>query len=111
MLTVDEHMRPAVTVLLVLMIGSMLVGTAVAECAAMNMLCCAQHHRTACHEICAAPASNVGNATLPQLASDLQSAVTVLPALPAPPRVAAYVQPTFTPSAEDLLMRIHVLLI
>ena len=104
-------MRPVVTVLLVLMIGSMLVGTAVAECAAMNMPCCAQHHSTACHEVCAAPTGNGSNATVPQLASDLQPAVTVLPVLPAPPRVAAHVQPTFTPSAENLLMRIHVLLI
>lgn len=110
-LRIGRRMKPTITVLLVLVIGSMLVGTAFAECAAMNMPCCAQHHNTTCHEICAAPTGNINRAAVPQLPIDLQSVVTARPVLPVPRIIAAHIQPTFKPSAEDLLMRIHVLLI
>ena len=104
-------MRPTVTWLLVLVIGSMLVGTAFAECVAMNMPCCAQHRSTTCHEICAAPAGNVNSAAVPQLAGDFQAVATIPRVLPAPHIIATHVQSMFVPSAENLLMRIHVLLI
>jgi hypothetical protein len=104
-------MRPTITCLLVLVIASMLVGTAFAECVAMNMPCCAQHQSPNCHEICAAPIGNVNNATAPQFAYDLRTVATVRPVLAIPQIVPTKLQPTFAPSAENLLMRIQVLLL
>ena len=101
-------MRPAITWLLALVIVSMLVGTAYAECAAMAMPCCRQHQSTTCHEICAAPAANLGNtgvpagdglettATIDRVFLVLNSAPSPIPFLPAP-------------STENLLERIHLL--
>ena len=104
-------MRPTITCLLVLVIASMLIGTAFAECATMNMPCCAQHHNTTCHEICA-PTGNISNATMPQVAGDFEAIVPATwPVLPVPHVVAAYMQPAFVALAENLLTRIHVLLI
>ena len=104
-------MRPTITCLLVLVIASMLVGTALAECVAMNMPCCAQHHSATCHEICAAPIANVNNAMVPQFAGDSQALPTVRPLLPIPQVVTAHIEPSFAPSAGNLLMRIHILLL
>ena len=105
-------MRPTITCLLVLVIASMLIGTAFAECATMNMPCCAQHHNTTCHEICAAPTGNISDATVPQVAGDFEAVVaTTRPVLPVPYVVAVYIQSTFVALAENLLTRIHVLLI
>jgi hypothetical protein len=103
-------MRSLITSLLVLVIGSMLVGTAFAECAAMDIPCCAQHHNSTCHEICAAPTGNINNATVPQITNDVQGASIVPPVLP-PQHVIARIQPRFARSSEKLLTRIHVLLI
>jgi hypothetical protein len=104
-------MRPTITWLLVLVIGSMLVGTAFAECVAMNMPCCAQHRSTNCHEICAAPTGNINNGIMPQLAGDLEAVAIVHPIVVVPHLIATRVQPAFSQSAENLLRRIHVLLI
>ena len=105
-------MRPTITWMLVLVIASMLIGTALAECAAMNMPCCAQHHNTTCHEICGGPPGNISSAPVPQVAGDLEAVVaTARPVTPAPYVVVVHVQPAFAPLAENLLMRIHVLLI
>lgn len=101
-------MRRTITWLLALLIVSMLVGTAFAECAAMAMPCCRQHQSTTCQEICAAPAANLGNTVLPAgeglatiatispVFSPLNSAPSPIPFLPAP-------------STENLLERIHLL--
>src|SRR5690242_2130841 len=62
----EEHMRQKITVLLVLVISSMLVGVAIAECAAMTMPCCSQHRPTNCHQICATPTGNISSAGTPQ---------------------------------------------
>ena len=104
-------MRPTITCLLVLVIASMLTGTAFAECAAMNMPCCAQHYSTTCHQICAAPAGNVNTAAGPELTGDLQAVATVRPVLPIPDFIPAKLQSTSARSAENLLMRIQVLLL
>jgi hypothetical protein len=104
-------MRPLVTWLLVFVIGSMLVGTAFAECAAMNMPCCAQHQSTTCQEICAAPTGNINNAAVSQLTGELQGVSTVPPMFPLQHVSAAQIQSTFARSSENLLTRIHVLLI
>ncbi|PWU11317.1 MAG: hypothetical protein C5B51_02930 [Terriglobia bacterium] len=104
-------MRPTFTCLLVIVIASLLVGNAYAECVAMNMPCCAQHSSTNCHEICVAPTGNVSNATGPQFAGVLQPVATIRQVLPILRVIAAHIQPTFALSAENLLLRIHVLLL
>lgn len=104
-------MRPRITLLLLLVMVSMLVGTAFAECAAMNMPCCALHHNTNCHEICAAPAGNIGSATVPQFAGDFQAVATVRPVVPVSRASVLPIRYEFAGSTECLLMRIHVLLI
>ena len=104
-------MRSTITCLLVLVIASMLAGTAFAECAAMNMPCCAQHQSTTCHEICASPTRNVNSATVLPFAGGLQALATVRPVLAIPQAITAHIEPMFAPSAENLLMRIHVLLL
>ena len=76
----------------------------------MAMPCCSQHQSTECHEICAAPAGNI-NATLPQLTGELQTVATISPVVLLPQRSAVHVLPCFAPSTENLLTRIHVLLI
>lgn len=104
-------MRPTITCLLVLVIGSMLVGTAFAECAAMAMPCCSQQGGANCHEICAAPTGNLNAAAVPEFAANFQAVSTTTLVVPVPPLIAARIQSTFTPSSENLLRRIHVLLI
>lgn len=104
-------MRPTITWLVVLAIASMLVGTAYAECVAMNMPCCSQHHSTTCHEVCAAPTGNIAGATVPQFFDDLQVVATVSPVIPAPHFVTSEIRYEFAPPAENLLTRIHVLLL
>jgi len=106
-----EHMRPTITWLLVLVIGSMLVSTAFAECAAMNMPCCSEHRSTNCHEICAPPTGNISSATVPQFSSEIQAVATLNPTLSIPHLVARQIQPSLATSSENLLLRIHVLLI
>jgi hypothetical protein len=104
-------MRALATWLLVLVIVSMLLGTALAECAAMAMPCCSQHRTTNCHEICATPTGNISSATMPQFAGEIQAVATVTSVVPVPHLIATHIQPTFAPSTENLLTRIHVLLI
>jgi hypothetical protein len=104
-------MRLTITWLLVLVIGSMIVGTAFAECAAMNMPCCSEHRSTNCHEICATPTGNINSATVPQFSSEIQAVATLCPTLPVPHLVARQIQPSLAASSENLLRRIHVLLI
>ena len=104
-------MRPSITVLLVLVIGSMLVGTAFAECVAMNMPCCARHAGVNCHEVCAPPTGNVNSATLPQTGADSPAVLIVRPILPVTRVVTGHIPLPGVPSAENLLMRLHVLLI
>ena len=95
----------------VLVLGSMLVGTALAECAAMNMPCCSQHPSTNCHEICATPTGNTDNAIVPQFSSEIQAVATLCPTLSVPHPAARKIQPSLAPPSENLLRRIHVLLI
>ena len=109
MLEGGGHMRLTVIWLLVLVIGSMLVGTAFAECVAMNMPCCSQHRSSNCHEICATPTGNISNATVPPPSGDLDAAATLEPMVAAPSVISIHVRPAFAPSAESLLTRIHVL--
>jgi hypothetical protein len=104
-------MRPTVTWLLVLVIGSMLVGTAFAECAAMSMPCCSQHHGPNCHEICAPSDGNRNSATVPQSSGEIQAVAALSPVLPVPHIVAPRIGSYFVPSSENLLKLIHVLLI
>jgi hypothetical protein len=104
-------MRPTITWLLVLVIGSMLVGTAFAECAAMAMPCCSQHRGANCHEICAGPTGNINTAAVPDFAANFQAISTITPVAPVPRLIAPRIQPNFTPSSGNLLRRIHVLLI
>src|SRR5579872_4867746 len=104
-------MRPKITLLLVLVMASMLVGTAFAECVAMNMPCCAQHHSTSCHELCATPTANISSATVPQVTVDFQAIATIVSVLPTRHPIAVHIQPAFAPSSENLLARIHVLLL
>ena len=102
-------MRQIITVLLVLVISSMLVGVAIAECAAMTMPCCSQHRPTNCHQICATPTGNISSAGTPQFSGEIQAVAAVSPALSAPDFVAQQVRPLFAPSSQNLLSRIHVL--
>lgn len=104
-------MRPAITWLLVLVIGSLLAGTAFAECVAMNMPCCAQHRSTTCHEICATPTASMNNATVPQVAGETQVTATIAPVVPTPHFISHPIRYEFAPPSESLLARIHVLLI
>jgi len=101
-------MRRTITWLLILVIASMLVGTALAECAAL-MPCCSQNP-TNCDEICAAPTSNTNAALVPQVPGDIQVTPTVGFIVPAPHSVAPQIRRDFASSSEDLLRRIHVLL-
>jgi hypothetical protein len=104
-------MRPTITWLLVLLVGSMLVGTAFAECAAMNMPCCAQHHSTTCHETCAAPSGNITNGTVPQVSADIQAVATAVPPVLTPPLSSHSIRYEFAPTSDNLLTCIHVLLL
>jgi hypothetical protein len=104
-------MRPTITWLLVLVIASMLVGTALADCAAIAMPCCSQHPSTNCHEICATPTGNISSAAVPQFAGEFQTVATVSSVIPVPRFLTAHVQLALVPSTENLLTRIHVLLI
>jgi hypothetical protein len=104
-------MRLTITWLLVILIAAMLVGTALAECAAMAMPCCSQHRSTNCYEICATPTGNVSSAAAPQFAGEFQTIATVSSVVPVPQFPVAHVQLNFAPSAENLLRRIHLLLI
>jgi hypothetical protein len=108
--TGNKHMRLTITWLLVIMIASMLVGTALAECAAMAMPCCSQHRSTNCHEICATPAANISNATTPSPAEQEHSGALSVFLLS---QHVLDVQPEFhfAPSSNNLLIRIHLLLI
>ena len=98
------------TWLLVLVIGSMLVATGFAECAAMNMPCCSERS-TNCRAIRATPTGNTNSATVPQFSSEIQAVATLCPTLPVPHLVARQIQPSLAASSENLLRRIHVLLI
>lgn len=104
-------MRLTITWSLVLVIGSMLVGSAFAECVAMNMPCCSQYLSSNCHQICATPTANINSATATQPANDLEAVATVEPLVAVPPLIAIHVPPAIALSAESLLTRIHVLLI
>jgi hypothetical protein len=106
-----EPMRLTITRLMILVIGLMLVGTVLAECANISMPCCAQEHSTNCHEICAIPTADVNGVTAPQFAGHMQMIVTLRPVLPAAHVIPTHINPTSAPSAQNLLMRIHVLLI
>ena len=104
-------MRPTITVLLVLLVSSMLATSAFAECAAMNMPCCAQHHNTNCHEICVAPTANISTATAPEIPVGIQPSTT----MPTAPFIPQFTSPRLgyesAPPVENLLARIHVLLL
>jgi hypothetical protein len=104
-------MRPTITWLLVLVIGSMLVGTAFADCVAMTMPCCAQHRNRTCHDICATPTGNISNATVPQVVDDFQAVAAIRPVVPVPQFHPLQIRYEFAPSSENLLTRIHVLLL
>ena len=98
------------TWLLVLVIGSMLVAIGFAGCAAMKMPCCSERS-TNCRAIRATPTGNANSATVPQFSSEIQAFATLCPALSVPHLAAPQIRPYFAPSSENLLRRIHVLLI
>ena len=103
-------MRPILTWLLVLLMASMLVGAALADCAALPMPCCSQHRNANCHEMCSAPLGSPSNVAMPQVAAEFQTVSTGTPVAFAP-RSPVHALPAFIPSTENLLTRIHVLLI
>jgi hypothetical protein len=103
-------MRARITWLLVLAIGSMLITTALAECAAITMPCCSQHG-AACDQICAAPDSNPNAAVVSQVSGEIQAFATVTFVPPPPRSISPQIRSTYAPSSENLLARIHVLLI
>jgi hypothetical protein len=101
-------MRPPIKWRLALVIASMLVGTALADCVAMAMPCCSQHPSTNCREICSTPTGVINSTTVPQLVVEFQTVAIVSSVVPVQ-LLATHIQPAFAPSTENLLTRIHVL--
>jgi hypothetical protein len=54
---------------------------------------------------------NINSATAPQFSSEIQAVATLCPTLPIPHLAARQIQPSLAPSSENLLRRIHILLI
>jgi hypothetical protein len=102
-------MKPTIRCVLVLLIGSILIGTAFAECVRMNMPCCFQHASNKCHEICTTPTANVSSPPATDFSVTAHTATAVVLTLPAPRVISGQITREFAVPSENLLTRIHVL--
>src|SRR5689334_19676147 len=105
-------MRRSITRVLILMVASLLVGNAVAGCAMMSMPCCAHHQQTTCHTVCASTPATVTPVIIPQPPSAVAGPpVAAVMLLPVAHPVDGHYAPTPSLAPENLLSRLHVLLI